>query len=213
MNEHLRWVYEQKCLKVVNALRKNGFTAVYCATRQEAYENIISEAQNAVTVGFGGSISVEELELIPELNQMGKAILQHNRPGLSPEEQLDIRHSQLSCDLFLTGSNAVTMDGKLVNIDGIGNRVAAMTFGPRKVVVVAGRNKITENVDAALKRIQYLAAPANAHRLNKQLPCAVTGSCSDCNSPERICRITVIIDHMPLLSDITVLIVNDDMGY
>ncbi len=209
----LRWVYEQKCQKTVEALHKNGFEAVYCENKQEAYENIICAAQNASSVGFGGSRTVEELQLEPELRKMGKELLQHGLPELSPDEKMVIRRRQLTCDLFLTSSNAITLSGQLVNIDGNGNRVGAMSFGPRKVIVVVGRNKIVEDTEAAIKRIKEFAAPSNARRLNRETPCAVTGFCSDCNSPDRICRITVILDRMPSASDIRVLVVNDDLGY
>jgi L-lactate utilization protein LutB len=213
MSENLIWCYEQKCKKVVKSLQNNGFEAVYCQSKQEAYENIISEAQSANSIGIGGSKTLEELQLIPELRKMEKELLQRDLPGLSPEEQLVIRRLHLTCDLFLTSSNAITLAGQLVNVDGCGNRVGAMTFGPKKVIVVVGRNKIVEDLDAAHKRIKAIAAPVNAHRLNRKLPCAVNGFCTDCNSPERICRVTVIIDRMPSMSDIRVLIVNDDMGY
>ncbi len=213
MSEHMNWLHEQRCLKAVKSLRSNGFEAIYCPNQRDAYENIISAAQDAISIGLGGSMTLEELDLVPELCRMEKELLLRDLPGLTPEEQLAVRRRHLSCDLFLTGTNALTLAGQLVNVDGIGNRVGAMTFGPRKVIVVAGRNKIVLDLEAALKRIRETAAPANAHRLDKKLPCALTGTCSDCQSPERICRITVILDRMPSLSDIRVLVVNADMGY
>lgn len=213
MSEHMNWLHEQRCLKAVKSLRSNGFEAIYCPNRRDAYENIISAAQDAISIGIGGSMTLEELDLVPELCRMEKELLLRDLPGLTPEEQLAVRRRHLSCDLFLTGTNALTLAGQLVNVDGIGNRVGAMTFGPRKVIVVAGRNKIVLDLEAAFKRIRETAAPANAHRLDKKLPCALTGTCSDCQSPERICRITVILDRMPSLSDIRVLVVNADMGY
>lgn len=213
MSEHLNWWYEQQCRTAVQALQSNGFESVYCQNKQEAYDNIISEAEKADTIGIGGSMTLEELHLIPELKKMKKELLERDLPGLSLEEQIEVRRRHLTCDLFLTGSNAITLAGQLVNIDGIGNRVGAMTFGPKKVILVAGRNKIVKNLDEAYKRIKTIAAPVNAHRLDKKLPCAVTGFCTDCNSPDRICRITVIIDRMPMYSDIRVLVVNEDMGY
>lgn len=213
MNDHLLWSYEKRCKKAVEALQDKGFESVYCASRQAAFDYIIREAQDANSIGFGGSATVRELQVEPELAQMGKELLQHNAPGLSPAEQLAIRHRQLECDLFLTSSNAITLAGQLVNIDGVGNRVGAMTFGPKKVIVAAGRNKIAEDLEAALKRIKAIAAPANAHRLNLKLPCAVTGYCNDCDSPACICRVTVIMDRKPSLSDIRVLVVNEELGY
>ncbi|MEQ8236325.1 MAG: lactate utilization protein [Syntrophomonadaceae bacterium] len=213
MSEHVNWLHEQRCLKAVKSLRNNGFEAIYCPNQRDAYENIISAAQDAISIGIGGSMTLEELDLVPELCRMEKELLLRDLPGLTPEEQLAVRRSHLTCDLFLTSTNALTLAGQLVNVDGIGNRVGAMTFGPRKVIVVAGRNKIVLDLEAALKRIREIAAPANAHRLDKKLPCALTGTCSDCQSPERICCITVILDRMPSLSDIRVLVVNADMGY
>lgn len=213
MSEHLYWLHEQKCLKAVKSLRSNGFEAIYCPNRGDAYENIISASQDANSIGIGGSMTLEELDLVPELRRMEKELLLRDLPGLTPEEQLEVRRRHLTCDLFLTSTNALTMAGQLVNFDGIGNRVGAMTFGPKKVIVVAGRNKIAPDLESALNRIREIAAPANAHRLDKKLPCALAGTCSDCQSPERICRITVILDRMPILSDIRVLVVNADMGY
>ena len=213
MSEHVYWLHEQRCLTAVKSLRSNGFKAIYCPSQRDAYENIISAAQDAVSIGLGGSKTLEELDLVPELARMGKELLLRDLPGLTAEQQLAVRRRHLTCDLFLTSTNALTLAGQMVNVDGIGNRVGAMTFGPRKVIVVAGRNKIALDLEAALRRTREIAAPANAHRLNKKLPCALTGSCSDCHSPERICRITVILDRMPILSDIRVLVVNADMGY
>jgi len=213
MDNNLLWVFEQRCKKAVAALMKNEFDAIYCESREEARRNIIDEARKARTIGFGGSMTVRELQLEPDLEQTGAELLQHNKPGLSAEEKLNIRRQQLTCDLFLTGSNAVTLNGQLVNIDGVGNRVGAMMFGPKQVIVVVGRNKIVEDVHAALKRIKEIAAPANARRLDLKLPCAVTGQCSECNSPDRICRATVILDRKPSQANIRVLIINDDLGY
>lgn len=119
----------------------------------------------------------------------------------------------LTCDLFLTSTNALTLTGNLVNIDGTGNRAASMFFGPRKIIIIAGRNKIVGSIEEGLNRIKMYAAPANARRLNLSTPCASTGFCADCNSPERICRITTILERKPLLTDIHVLVVNEDLGF
>lgn len=213
MDNNLLWTNEQRCKMVVKALQENGFESLYCESKEAVSRIIIDEARNVSSIGFGGSMTVQELRVESELAGMGKELLQHNRPGLTPEETVAVRHRQLSCDLFLTSTNAVTMGGQLVNVDGIGNRVGAMTFGPKKVIVAVGRNKIVEDVEAALKRIKAIAVPANARRLNLQLPCGVTGHCNDCNTPDCICRITVILDRKPSLSNITVIMINDDLGY
>lgn len=212
-DELVRWTQEQKCEKAVEALGQNGFTAVYCRTAAEARDYILNEATGADSIGFGGSRSIVDLLVQEDLSAQGKEILNHAAPGLSPEEKMTVMRRQLTCDLFLTGTNAVTLNGWLVNIDGNGNRVAAMTFGPKKVIVVAGRNKLVEgDLQAAISRVKNYASPPNARRLNLNTPCAKTGFCSNCSSPDRICRITTIIDRKSKTMDIHVLVVNDDLG-
>ena len=207
------WTSEKKCRKLVENLTKKHFTAVYCATAQEAADYIMKEAEFAANVGFGGSLSVADLKLTTPLMNKGKEILNHGFPDLTPEQRMAAMKRQQTCDLFLTGTNAVTLDGCLVNIDGNGNRVAAMIYGPSKVIVVVGRNKIVEgDVSDAIRRVKNLSAPPNGVRLGKQTPCAVTGFCSDCDSPQRMCHITTIIDSKPSLTDMHVLVVNEDMG-
>lgn len=212
--ELIYWAHEQKCQKAVESLGKNGFATRYCATPGEAADYIVSEAGDAVTVGFGGSMSITALEVEARLNSLGKEILNHNNPALSLDEKLEIMRSQLTCDLFLSGCNALTLSGELVNIDGVGNRVASMLFGPRKVIVVAGRNKLVDgSVPDAIMRIKNSASPPNAKRLSYNTPCARTGFCSNCNSPERICRATTIIDRKPRFTDLHVLVVNAELGF
>ena len=211
--ELVSWAYEQKCEKAVESLGKNGFTAVYCRTAGQAFNYIVTAAESAETVGFGGSLSVADLKVADRLREMGKELLNHGVPGLALEERLSIMRRQLTCDLFLTGANAVTLSGFIVNIDATGNRVGSMFFGPKKVIVMAGRNKLVDgDVAAAVKRIKDSAAPPNAKRLNYNTPCAKTGFCCDCSSPDRICRITTVIDRKPRLTDVHVLVVNEDMG-
>ncbi len=211
--ELVDWSYEQKCEKAVESLGKNGFTAVYCKNSQQAVDYILTEAETAASIGFGGSLSVADLQLTDRLAGMGKEILNHAASGLTPEERLETMHRQLACDLFLTGTNALTLSGILVNIDASGNRVGAMFFGPQKVIVVAGRNKLVDgSVEDAIKRVKGYSSPPNAKRLNFNTPCAKTGFCCDCNSPDRICRITTIIDRKPRRTDLRVLVVNEDMG-
>ncbi len=211
--ELVNWTHEQKCKKAVESLGKNGFTAVYCRSGREAFDYILREAEGAQTVGFGGSMSVADLQVADRLKSMGKELLIHGAPGLAVEERIAIMRRQLTCDLFLTGTNALTLSGMLVNIDATGNRVGSMLFGPRKVIVVAGRNKLVDgDIGAAVKRVKDFASPPNAKRLNYNTPCGKTGFCCDCNSPDRICRVTTVIDRKPRLTDLRVLVVNEDMG-
>lgn len=210
----VRWSYEQKCQKAVEALGQNGFTAVYCPTAQDAHDYIIKESEGAQSIGFGGSMGVKSLLVEERLAVLGKEILNHSAPGLSREEKDVIMRRQLTCDLFLAGTNALTVSGWLVNIDATGNRVAAMIFGPKKVIVVAGRNKLVEgDLATAIRRVKEWATPPNAKRLNFNTPCAKTGFCSDCNSPDRLCRATTVLDRRPRMTDFRVLVVNEDLGF
>lgn len=212
--ELIYWSYEQKCRKAVAALEHNDFTALYCHSPQQATDYIIANAADSSSIGFGGSMSIVTLGVESLLMAQGKEILNHAKPSLSREEKMAIMRRQLTCDLFLTGCNALTLNGELVNIDATGNRVAAMFFGPRKVIVVAGRNKLVEGkpVDA-INRVRTWATPPNSKRLNFKTPCATTGLCSDCSAPDRLCRVTTIIDRRPRMTDLHVLVVNADLGF
>lgn len=210
----INWTHEQKCRKAVESLDRNGFIARYCATPQNAAEYITAEAADSVTVGFGGSMSIASLGVEQLLREQGKEILNHGSPAFSRDEKMEIMRRQLTCDLFLSGCNALTLNGELVNIDATGNRVGAMLFGPRKVIVVAGRNKLVDGTPHdAILRVKAWATPPNSKRLNFKTPCSVTGFCSDCNSPDQLCRVTTIIDRKPRFTDLHVLVVNTDMGF
>jgi hypothetical protein len=213
-DELVLWTYEQKCKKAVESLVANGFGALYCAAPQDAFDLIVRESADASTVGFGGSMSIAGLGIEARLREMGKEILNHADPSLSREERIGVMRRQLTCDLFLSGTNALTLSGELVNIDATGNRVAAMTFGPRKVIVVAGRNKLVDGTPRdAIARVKSWATPPNSRRLKFKTPCAGTGFCSDCNSPDRLCRVTTIMDRRPRMTDMRVLVVNADLGF
>ena len=212
--EVLSWLSEKRCRAVVEHLQRRRFTAVYCATRQEAVDYVLEQTREAVSVGFGGSYTIAGLGVEQKLAEQGNRILNHGHPDLTPEEKLRVRNAELTCDLFLASSNAVTMDGILVNIDGVGNRCAAMTCGPKKVVLVIGRNKIVDGtIQDAIDRVKNIASPPNAMRLDKKTPCAETGRCMDCQSPDRICCVTTILERKPRTSDFHVVMLNDDIGF
>lgn len=213
MSELKNWHNETIGTKTVEALKKNNFTATYCQTKQEAMEHILALISAEETVGVGGSATAIELGLLDKLAARGTVMFNHGLPNLSAEAKLELRRKQLTCDVFLTGTNAVTLDGKLVNTDGIGNRVASMIFGPKKVVVVTGVNKIVKDVAEAEKRIELYAAPINNKRLNTPNPCVKTGECMDCQGPTRICNVTTIMNKRPTLTDIHVVIVGEQLGF
>lgn len=208
------WSWEQKCQKAVEALGTNGFTALYCPTAEEALKVILELGAEAQSVGFGGSMTITDLGVKSQFEEMGKEVLNHSRADLSREQKMEVMRRQLTCDLFLCGTNALTLNGELINIDATGNRVAAMFFGPQRVVVVAGRNKLVDGtVDEAIQRVKQWATPPNAKRLNFNTPCAKTGFCSNCNSPDRLCRVTTVIDRKPRFTDLRVLVVNEELGF
>lgn len=198
---------------VVKALSANRFDASYLPNSHEAIRQILSMIPEDATVGISGSKTIESLGLAELLRDRGNTVLWHNEPGLTPEKSMEYRHGQLACDVFLTSANAITLKGELVNRDGVGNRVAAMIFGPKKVIVVAGTNKIVENLDAAELRIRTVAAPLNNKRLNRPNPCVKTGVCMDCQTPTRICNVTTTISKKPSLTDLSVLIIGEELGF
>ena len=208
-----RWYYKERTKRTVEALQKNGFTAFYAEERQKARQEILKLIPDGATVGVGGSITIRQIEVLPELLKEGHRIYDHWTPGLSPEEVLAIRRAQLTCDVFLTSANALTLDGQIVCIDAIGNRVCAMTFGPSKVIIVAGANKITKDVDDALKRVKEVAAPQALKESGLALPCLKTGYCHDCKSTQRGCRITLILERKPLFTDTTIVVIGEALGF
>ncbi|MFZ7104965.1 MAG: lactate utilization protein [Peptococcaceae bacterium] len=199
--------------KTVDALKKNNFTAVYFSGKEEAVKYVLNFIEPGMKVGIGGSITLDQLELPPKAAEKGATVLNHNLPDLSPEEKLAIRREQLLCDVFLSSTNGITVEGSLVNIDGTGNRVGAMAFGPQKVIVIAGINKICRDEEAALKRIQINAAPQNNSRLKLANPCTMAGVCMDCKGKTRICNIYTVIRRKPTLTDMTVVIIGEELGY
>ena len=213
MKEIHNWHNEVMGLKVVEAFKKNMFSAVYFKTGEEASEFIMGNIKPGDKVGFGGSASVKGLGIQEKVKSIGAVVLDHGDPALSPEEKMETMRGELLSDVFLCSSNAVTLDGELVNIDGVGNRVAAMSFGPRKVIVVVGVNKIRKNQAEAFQRIEQVAAPKNCKRLSMPNPCTQTGICSDCKSETRACRIYSVIKRNPMRTDITVVVIGKELGF
>ena len=202
------------CHRTVENLAKHNFDAHYCESAADVTAFLLNAAAHAKTIGFGGSRSLADLNLETSLAASGAEILNHNKPDLPADVKNDFMHRQQTCDLFLSGVNAVTVNGEIVNSDGVGNRVSASIYGPTKIILVVGRNKIVNgDIGEAIKRVKDDSAPQNCARLNKKTPCAQTGLCADCSSPERICNVTVIMDRKPSRSDVTVLVVNEDLGF
>jgi len=207
------WLLTQRACRCVDNLSKHRFDAHYLKTGEEVAERVKPLLEAVETVGFGGSDTVRSLGLHTLAESLGKVIYDHHKPDLSYDETLAMRKGQQGCDLFFTSANALSETGEIVNVDGIGNRTSAMAFGPSRVVVVAGINKIVPDLHAALRRIREVAGPMRAKSLGVDTPCAVTGVCSDCNAPMRICNITTILHRKPMLTEVTVLVVGEELGF
>ncbi len=212
-SDYQAWLGECHGERTVAALKKNGFDAHFVQSVGEARDLILGMLSPYETFGFGGSETTRSLGLIEVLKERGKTVLDHWQDRLSKEEDLRLRLEQGRCDCFFCSANALSATGEIVNADGIGNRTNAMSFGPKKVVIVAGMNKVCQDLDAALRRVREVAGPMRARSLGMNTPCAETGICTDCRSPQRICRITVILHRRPLLTDVSVVLINQPLGF
>ena len=208
-----QWWVGEKAKKAVEKLVAHDFRAIYVETKEEAVQEIWKHITPKENIGVGGSITIRELGILEKLEAQGYTVYNHWKPGLSKESVLETRKSQMTSDIFLSSINAITLNGELVNIDGIGNRVNSTIFGPGKVLLVAGYNKIVEDVQEGIKRIKNVAAPLNARRLNMDVPCAKVGKCVDCNFPNRICRVIVIHERKPSVTDILIILVGEELGF
>ena len=184
--------------RTVAALVRRGYEATAVATKEEAAALVMAEAEAAQSVGWGSSETIKALGVREAIAAAGK----------------EIRDHQTQMDLFLLSANAMTEDGIIVNIDGTGNRVAASIFGPKRVVYVVGRNKLVAGgVVEAIGRAKRGACGPNCRRLGKKTPCAATGLCGDCDSPDRICKVTAVFDRCPTHTSTRVIVVDEDLGY
>jgi len=199
---------------LIKNLTKRRMAASFTPTAAQAREEIIAMIPTGATVSRGGSMSLVEMGLWEALaKKPGVKVIDPFTPGLTPEESYARLRQGLLADYMIASSNALTMDGKLVNLDATGNRVAAMCFGPEKVILVVGLNKVAPDLESALARVKHHAAPINAIRLNRETPCAETGQCVDCQSPARICNMWSIIEGHRFENRLHVILVGEDLGY
>jgi L-lactate utilization protein LutB len=199
------------------ALTENNFDVFIADNTDEAksivLEKIIPEILPK-SVSWGGSLTFVATGLYDVLKKGDNLeVLDTYDKSLSPEESLERRRRALLVDLFITGSNAVTESGQLVNLDMIGNRVGAITFGPKHVIILVGRNKIVPDLESAMFRVQNYAAPVNTMRLDKKTPCAKTSFCADCKSPDRICNSWTITEKSFPKKRVKIVLINKDLGF
>ncbi len=208
----VHWFQGKQVDRTRKALEGNGFESQFVPDGQSAVTAVMDMIPDGATVGIGGSTTLNQIGFFEAAKVRGMKLLNPFAQGITPEERNAVTRKIFSCDYFLCSTNAITEEGQLYNVDATGNRVAAMFFGPKKTIVVCGINKIVKDMDEARKRVWNLAAPMNAKRLGRKTPCTQTGVCSDCNSPERICNISVEIMKKPTRSDILVLLVGELLG-
>lgn len=197
--------------QVVKALEARHFEAYYCATKEEAREKILSLIPKSDTVAWGGSATMEALGIIDSVRKSNNVI--DRDTAKNPEEKADLMRKSLLCDTYLCGTNAMSEDGILVNVDGNGNRVAAMTYGPKNVIVAVGVNKIVKTEADAISRARNIAAPINAQRFGLETPCSKTGECGNCKLTQSICCYMVTTRLCRPAKKIKVVITGEAMGF
>lgn len=198
--------------KIVEAMEKRNFEAYYVKTKEEAIKKVLELIPENTSVAWGGSTTIAELGIVEKLYEKGKNEI-IDRDRAKPEEIDEIFKKAMFSDNYLLSSNAVTYDGKLINIDGRSNRLAAMMFGPKSVIIVVGMNKVMPDEESALKRARSVAAPLNSIRLGAKTPCLTTGRCHDCTSEDCICCNIVTTRYSRIENRIKVVLVGEELGY
>jgi len=205
--------YKAQAKTIIKALEKRQMEGYYADTCAEAVEKALSLMEKGTSVGWGGSESLKEVGLMDALEKDGSYHLIDRSTAKDPEELRNLFGEMFLCDNFLMSTNAITMEGELVNIDGNGNRLSMLIYGPRQVIVLCGMNKVVKNREAALDRIHTTASPANCQRLSRKTPCALTGVCGDCYSPDSICSQIVVTRRSHIPGRIKVVLVGENLGY
>ena len=203
--------YAKRGALLVKNLQSRNFDAVYCATREEALEKALEWIPKDSLVGWGGAMSAQEIGLMEALKAGDYRVIDRDRCQTMEEREQAMR-ACFGADVFLTGANALSMDGEMVNIDGNGNRVAAIVYGPKQVLVVAGMNKVMDTLEDAVTRARTVAAPLNKQRFGGGTPCSVTGTCGDCKADSCICNQILITRHSRVQGRIRFILVGEDLG-
>lgn len=185
--------------------------AFYCPTAIEGVQKVLELIAPEDVVSWGGAMTADEMNLKELLRRRGQPVIDRDTAA-TPAERQELMRKALTCDTFLMSSNAISEDGQLVNIDGNGNRVAALCFGPRRVIVVAGMNKVVGTLDDAIARARHIAAPANLQRFDVKTPCSTTGCCADCVSPQCSCAQIVVTRFSMNPNRIKVVLVGENLG-
>jgi len=205
--------YKVAAETILKNIEQRGYEGCYCETSEKAVKKALSYVTPGSSVSFGGSMTMNECGLMDALQKRTDITLLDRSKAGSPEEVKEIYHKALSCDYYFMSTNALTMGGELVNIDGNGNRVASLIFGPSNVIVIAGMNKVTDNLEAAIARARNTAAPMNTIRLDKNTPCTQVGRCCNCMSTDCICNQFVVTRRSAPAGRIKIILVGEELGY
>lgn len=197
-------------MHILENLKKRGFKPYFVETAEEVSSIIKENIPKGAVIGFGGSMTVEELKLPVKLKEAGYIC---NHTAVSDIPWNSLCENNRFADYYITSTNAITEGGEIVNTDGRANRVAAMCYGPKKLFFILGTNKICKDITSAIERIENIAAPLNAKRLNRKTPCNGTGKCMKCGSAETICKATLILHHPTSTMEVFVIIVNKKLGF
>jgi hypothetical protein len=209
--EAKRWHFEKKIEETLKAIHQNNMEGIYVENREAALNEVLKRIPPNATVAHGGSYTLQELG-IAEILKKGAYRYLRREAATTEAEEHEIRIKSFSSDVYLTSVNAVTTAGELIALDGFGNRVACLLFGPQKVLVVAGRNKIVDTLEDGIKRIKEYVAPIHAKRRGWDLPCTKTGTCVDCRDPRRICNKLAILQYEQNRGRTAVILVGEDLG-
>ncbi|MDE7366778.1 MAG: lactate utilization protein [Lachnospiraceae bacterium] len=204
--------YAQQAATIIKNLEKRNMEGYYCPDAASAVEKALSLMPKASVISWGGSMTLSEIGLMDALKEKNYTLIDRMTAS-TPEEKREIFAKAVMADYYLMSTNAITLDGQLVNIDGAGNRVACLIHGPEHVVILAGMNKVCPDVESAIKRVKNCATPPNTVRLGCKTPCAVTGVCADCLTPETICCQEVITRYSRIQGRIKVILIGEEFGY
>ena len=203
--------YEKRGQLLVKNLKQRHFDAWYCADKEEALEKAMELLPEGASIGWGGAMSAVQIGLMDQVRAGNFRAIDRDATNTQEERKAAMKQCLLA-DVFITGANAISMDGQMVNIDGVGNRVAAIVYGPGTVLVIAGMNKVVDTLEDAKRRARTIAAPMNKQRFAAQTPCMVTGSCGDCLSPGCICNQILVTRNCNPAGRIKVILVGEDLG-
>ena len=212
MSDPKQKYYEKRAQVLVKNLQNRHFEAYYCQTKESALEKALELIPEGSSVGWGGALSAQQIGLLDAVNNGPYEAIDRDKTS-TPAERDAAQKRALLADYFITGANALSIDGQMVNIDGNGNRVAAIIYGPKNVIVVAGINKVVDSLDAAIVRARTVAAPMNKQRFALNTPCEVTGTCADCKSDGCICNQIVITRNCKPTGRIKMIIVGEELGF